>query len=295
MIRKFREYIRIILQLSKVKITVAVSLTTITGYVLGRGYLDTGFIGVTIGIFLLACGASVMNHIQESGTDARMQRTRNRPIPSGSITRFGAFILFITETLAGAVILYMTSGAEALLLGLLAMAWYNGVYTYLKRLTAHAVIPGSVIGAIPPLVGWVTSGAGLMDPRAWTIALFFFVWQVPHFYLLVMKYGTQYEEAGFPSLTGKYDHGRIRLLIFLWILTTALASLLLYFFSVIHSRISVIIILIASLWLIAVFIKPLIKKKEEFLPIKYFLRINFYVLIVIVILNLDFLFTAYLI
>lgn len=159
--KSIREVIMLILQLSKVKITIAVSFTTITGYVLGRGEIDFGFLWVTLGIFLLACGASVLNHIQESRTDSKMERTKERPIPSGRITKNHAFMLFAIEVISGLLILYFKTSLTALLLGILALIWYNFIYTYLKRITAHAVIPGSVIGAIPPLVGWVASGASL--------------------------------------------------------------------------------------------------------------------------------------
>ena len=95
----------------------------------------------------------------------------------------GALILFVTEILSGSLILYLAANPLALLLGWLALVWYNLVYTFLKRITPHAVIPGSFIGAIPPLIGWVAAGGSLLDFRAWVLALFFFVWQVPHFYL----------------------------------------------------------------------------------------------------------------
>ena len=284
---------RNILQLSKVKITIAVSFTTITGYVLARGEFDAGFLWVTLGIFLLACGASVLNHIQEYRTDAVMNRTKNRPIPSGKISREGAFIIFLVEFLAGVAILYYKVNIGALLLGLLAWVWYNFVYTYLKRVTSHAVIPGSLIGAIPPLVGWVAAGASISDPRAWAMALFFFVWQVPHFYLLVMKYGEQYKKAGIPSLTESYSEQTIRLMIFLWIVTTALSALLLFYFGLLRSLSGLVVVLAASLWLVVVFFIPLIRKKKEFLPFSYFMRINYYVLFIIVILNIDHLLYEY--
>ncbi len=156
-------YLSVILELSKVKITVAVAFTTITGYILAaRGY-DPGFLLPTLGIFFLACGSSVINHLQERRTDAMMARTRKRPLPSHKISFSSALHVAVTETLAGSLILYFSSGVTALILGLLAMVWYNLIYTNLKRITPHAVIPGSVIGSIPPLVGWVSAGGHLFS------------------------------------------------------------------------------------------------------------------------------------
>lgn len=284
------EIIKIVAELSKVKITVAVSLTTITGYVLSAGKFDTGFIPVTIGIFLLACGSSVLNHIQEARSDAVMERTIQRPIPSGSISISGALIIAVIELLAGTFILLFLVNYIALILGWIAFFWYNLVYTYLKRVTPHAVIPGSLIGAIPPLVGWVAAGGLLTDQRAWAMALFFFVWQVPHFYLLIMKYGPQYEKAGMPALTSRHSNMVIRMMIFLWIVTTSFSALLLTYYDVIRSTSVMIAIMLASVWLMIVFFIPVFKPKREFKPFAYFKRINYYVLFIIVLINIDYLF-----
>lgn len=280
-------YIKITLQLSKVRITIAVSLTTITGYILAGNKFDYGIIPVTLGIFLLACGASVMNHIQEQRTDALMQRTEDRPLPMGKVSRKWAFMLFLIETLAGSLILYLAVSPLALVLGWLAFIWYNVVYTYLKRITPHAVIPGSLIGAMPPLIGWVASGGLLIDFRAWVMAIFFFVWQVPHFYLLVMKYGTQYEKAGMPTLTNLYSQKLIMMIVFLWVIATGFSALLLYYFRLVHSFTGLIIVSLASLWIITVFFVPLVKRSITINPFRYFMRINYYVLLVILILIFD--------
>jgi protoheme IX farnesyltransferase len=284
---RFKNNVGIALELSKVKITVAVSFTTITGYVLGKGYFDAGFIGVTAGIFLLACGSSVLNQLQEFPIDAVMDRTHKRPLPSGDISTQQALFLAMSEIVIGSLVILFTSGFLSLFLGWLALVWYNLIYTPLKRITPHAVIPGSIIGAIPPLVGWVAAGASLLDFRAWAMAVFFFVWQVPHFYLLVLKYGLQYEKAGLPALTSRHNQKVMRYLIFIWILTTSFSALALYYFGVVRSLISMVSLSIASIWLIIVFMAPIIKEEMEFKPFKYFMRINYYVLFVIIILNLD--------
>lgn len=279
--------------LSKVKITVAVSFTIITGYVLANGGFDAGFIPVTLGIFLLACGSSVINHLQELRIDSRMPRTNKRPLPSGDVKPVFAFLLAGIEIATGSYILLYFVNISSFVLGWIAIVWYNLVYTNLKKVTAHAVIPGSLIGAIPPLAGWVASGASLNDVRAWAMALFFFVWQVPHFYLLVVKYGQQYEKAGLPALTSYYNSFFLKMMIFLWIVTTSFSALLLYYFHVVRSVTAGISIAIASLGLIIVFLLPLIQRDKEFPPFKYFMRINYYVLIIIIILNLDHIFLGY--
>ena len=281
------KYINIVLDLSKVRITVAVALTTITGYVLGNGELDLHLIGVVSGIFLLACGSSVLNQIQEFSTDSLMERTCKRPLPSGKIGLRQALIIAMAEIAGGAFVLFEFVNIPALFLGLTALVWYNGIYTPMKKLTPHAVIPGSVIGAIPPLAGWVASGASLTDPRAWAMALFFFIWQVPHFYLLALKFGSQYENAGFPTISQRFSWRGQRLLILLWVVMTALVALLLYYSGVIGSAVGLFLISLSSLWLVAVFIKPVVEGSKNYKPIRYFMRLNFYVLFVIMVLNFD--------
>jgi len=161
-----------LLELSKVRITFAVSLTTITGYVLASGRFDSGLILPTLGIFLLACGSSALNHYQEKDKDAQMERTKDRPIPSGRISATNAMLFALSLSILGSALIYIGSGMLALQLALLALIWYNAIYTPLKKKTAFAVVPGSVIGALPPLVGWVAGGGSLTDPRALIIAFF---------------------------------------------------------------------------------------------------------------------------
>ncbi len=288
-----KEYINSVLELSKVKITVAVALTTITGYVLGNGKADMQLAGVVSGIFLLACGSSVLNQIQEFRTDSMMERTHNRPIPSGKIGVRHALIIALVEIAAGVFILLDFVNTMALILGLTALVWYNAIYTPLKKLTPHAVIPGSVIGAIPPLAGWVAAGRSVTDPEAWAMAFFFFIWQVPHFYLLALKFGPQYEDAGFPTIRQRYSVRNQRWLIFLWVVLTAAVASSLYFFGVIRSAAALLLISLSSVWLIIVFMVPVFKAPADFRPIRYFVRLNLYVLFVIMVLNVDRLFTVW--
>jgi len=275
------------MELAKVKITFAVALTTITGYLLAKGEFDSGIILPTIGIFLLACGSSAINHYQERDKDARMERTRNRPIPSGRISPTGALLFATTLSIAGSILLYYSAGMLAMELGLVALLWYNAIYTPLKKRTAFAVVPGAVIGAIPPLVGWVSAGALLTDPRAVVMAFFFFIWQVPHFWLLMLKYGEEYTKAGFPSITSVYTTSQIRNITFIWILATAVTALMLPVFNVVDSWIVMIGLLLSSGWLVIQFAPLVLKSNLTISPIKYFMKINYFVLAVIIFLSVD--------
>jgi protoheme IX farnesyltransferase len=276
-----------LLELSKVRITFAVALTTITGYVLASGRFDEWLILPTLGIFILACGSSALNHYQERDQDARMKRTENRPIPSGRISAAGALIFAILLIVIGSGLIYAGSGFLAMQLGILALIWYNAVYTPLKKRTAFAVVPGSVIGAIPPMVGWVAGGGRLDDPRAWIIAFFFFIWQVPHFWLLLLKFGKEYEKAGFPSITSIYTDKQIKNTTFIWTMATAVTALMLPVFGIVNSTVMGVGLLISVIWLIVIFSKLLRPGDEVFNARYYFMKINYFVLSIIIFLSID--------
>ncbi|PLW96647.1 MAG: hypothetical protein C0591_08295, partial [Marinilabiliales bacterium] len=182
---------------------------------------------------------------------------------------------------------YLGSNFLAAQLGLLALILYNGIYTPLKRKTAFAVVPGSIIGAIPPMVGWVAGGGQLSDPRLFILAFFFFIWQVPHFWLLMLKYGKEYEEAGYPSITSMISKQQIKNATFMWTAATAVTALMIPVSGLMSTVFFKITIVLASIWLIIVFARLLSSKKEDFNPFYYFMRINYFVLIMIIALSID--------
>jgi protoheme IX farnesyltransferase len=239
------------------------------------------------GILLLACSSAALNHIQEYRYDALMERTRHRPLPSGRIRRWQAWLVVLALSVSGSYLILKGSNLTGMLLGLSAMFWYNIIYTYLKRYTAYAVIPGSVIGSIPPLVGWVAAGGTLWDSYSVLIGIFFFIWQVPHFWLLLMKYSPQYEVAGFPVLTKKYSRRLIYAFTFLWVLATAIIAFMLPYFGLLHSYTAAFGILLSSIWLVFQFSKLYSRHETEFNPKKYFMRLNFYILFIVVLMVTD--------
>lgn len=275
------------LELVKIRITFAVMFTTIAGYVLYYEGFSWQMLLSVIGILILACASAALNHIQEVKFDSLMERTRNRPIPSGRITLLQAWFIVVLFTFIGLALIYQGSNLTGALLGLSAMFWYNIIYTYLKRYTAYAVIPGSVIGSIPPLVGWIAAGGSLQSPYAVLIAIFFFIWQVPHFWLLLMKFGPQYEVAGFPVITKVYSRKLIYAFTFIWVLATAIIAFMLPYFGILHSYISAFGILFSSIWLVYQFSKLYTQHQTEFNPKRYFMRLNFYILFIVVLMVTD--------
>ena len=287
---KIRKNIDIILELGKVKITSFVAISTSVGYVLFSGKLTWQMFLVVIGVFLLACGSSALNHNQERNSDALMKRTKGRPIPSGKVSPSYAMKEFILLSATGSLIIYLSSNVTALILGFIAIIWYNGIYTPLKKKYALAVVPGSVIGAIPPAIGWVASGGNLFDIRIISLALFFFIWQIPHFWLLLLIYGKDYENAGFPTLTKIFSDYQLGRITFVWIASLVTSCLMIPFVNISLSIYSIGLILIIGIWLLWNTRGILSGYIEKILFRKAFILVNLFVLAVVIIISLDKLF-----
>lgn len=281
MIVKFRETLRLLAELNKLRITIIVTLTTLAGYTLASGTIDTNAVLPLIGIFILACGSAALNQYQERDKDLLMQRTINRPIPSGRITPAFAATIAYAEIIAGTWIVYVGSNTETAFLAFLAFVWYNLIYTPLKRVTAFAVIPGSVIGSIPPMVGWLAGGGSWTDPDLYIMAFFFFISQVPHFWLLTMKYGEEYHQAGFPVITKIFNNRQLNRVTFVWIVATALNILMLVLAGLYQHLITEVIVFVAAVLLVAGFVKLLSNSDQKFDPFRYFMRLNMFLLVII--------------
>ncbi len=281
------EHLRVLLELGKVRITVLAALTTATGYLLATQEVSSSVVVPTVGLFLLACGSSAFNQVQEWAIDAQMKRTHRRPIPSGKISPAGASWVALALLASGTAVLWVGSNATAVALGWLAVAWYNGIYTYLKRVTTFAAVPGAVIGGIPPAVGWVAAGGSLLDPRILALSLFFFVWQVPHFWLLLLKYGKDYERAGLPCLTTVFSTRQLSRVTFVWIAATAVTCLLMPLFGTVRSAGVSLCLFAAAAWLVWN-AKGLLREMDGGLTVaSAFKEINLYALLVISLLSLE--------
>ena len=208
-------------QLTKARIAALVTLSAAAGYVLAAAELTAAVWTPLLGTFLLAGGAGALNQFQERDLDARMRRTMGRPIPSGRISASAALWVGALLVIAGLAILAVGGKPLPVLLGVLAIAWYNGLYTRLKRTSRFAAVPGAVIGAIPPAIGWTAAGGALSDPRLGVIMLFLFMWQVPHFWLLLLLYPADYRRADRPDLTTLFSPGQLARICFSWSVAAA--------------------------------------------------------------------------
>ncbi len=283
---------KILAEVTKLRITIFVTITTMFGFIAATNSIDGKILLPTIGILLLACGSAALNHFQERKTDAMMDRTKKRPIPSGKISASSVLILSLSLVLFGSFLIFIGSGWLALSFGLLNLIWYNGVYTPLKKVSPLAIIPGSLVGAIPPIVGWVAGGGYLFDPQIILISFFFFIWQIPHFWLLLMVLDKDYQKAGFPTLTQIFNQQQLGRITFIWIIATGVTGLLIPLFQISQNEFINYSLFIAALWLAFKSIN-LLQQTQETSAFKFAFRsINYFALFVVIVVSIDKLFVS---
>ncbi len=192
-------------ELTKVRLAVSVVFSSIAGYFLGAYEIDwMAVLLLAFGGYCMVGASNAYNQIIEKDLDALMNRTKNRPIPSGRMSSSMALLIAIILTLLGIVALYMLNPKTALF-GTLSIFLYTSVYTPLKTKSPLAVFVGAIPGAIPFMLGWVaaTNDFGI-EPG--TLFMIQFFWQFPHFWALGWMLDDDYKRGGFKMLpTGKKD------------------------------------------------------------------------------------------
>lgn len=282
---KVKSSFLIFAELSKIKIPFAVAFSAFTGYILFKQTVDVSALLATFGVFLLAGGSAALNQYQEFRLDILMGRTQGRPIPSGRFSAASTLIFSIIFSVIGAAILFFGANFTAFLIGLLTLVWYNGIYTPLKKKTVFAVLAGAFVGAFPPLIGWSAAGGNILDKEILMIAALMFIWQVPHFILLLLKYGKEYEVAGFSVLTTYLSEKQLRKVIFVWILATASSVVIIPIAGIISSTVIIIILLVSSLWLVITFYF-LLRRQQMNLKMA-FIQINLFLIFVLALFTVD--------
>lgn len=279
--------LRVLCQITKLRIAALSTLSAVTGYVLMCRRLDPGVATVCAGVLLLAMGACAMNQVQDRRIDGLMERTRHRPLPSGAMRPGTAVILAFCLAVSGFLVLWLFHNISAALIGVFAAAWYNGVYTYLKRVSAFAVVPGALIGALPPAIGWTAAGGSPADPRVVALCFLFFIWQVPHFWLLLFEFGGDYANAGLPALTRIFSLRQLAGLSFIWMLAASASTLLLPMYGLTSSGWVSFGFVICGVWLAWAASRLLRQSRKTGACWPAFRTINLYVLSVMALLVAD--------
>ncbi|MEE4294683.1 MAG: heme o synthase [Xanthomonadales bacterium] len=188
--------------LTKPKVVFLILFTALVGMLLASPGLVppvTLFAGLA-GIGLAAASGAAINHIVDQRIDALMERTQNRPLPTGDVDPrqailFAISLMVVSMTLLGAFVNALTA-----ILTFIAMIGYAVIYTvYLKRATPQNIVWGGAAGAAPPLLGW-TAVTGELGTEALLLFLIIFIWTPPHFWALAIRRRDEYAKAGVPML-----------------------------------------------------------------------------------------------
>lgn len=282
-------FFRDMLALTKSEIVLLEIITLAAGYFIGQT-LETSinwgrFVTVTWGVACLALASGALNQIQERKEDSQMDRTRSRPLPSGRISVGLAIGVTLLLLIVGIFLLSRVS-TSVLVLGLLAVVSYNGLYTmWWKRKMAFAAIPGAIPGALPILIGFQAAVENMADLRGYYLFAILFFWQMPHFWVLALKYSKDYDQGGFPTLPVAKGAQVTRFQIVLWCLAyvaVGLLSTLFFPMGIIGVAGSILI----GAWLLFELVRFL-KHSEQKTWLRFFLSINFSLLLYLFFISAD--------
>ena len=212
---------------TKFVLSFAVSLSALFAYIMAKGDIGLDMFLATLAVLLVAMGVSTLNQVQEYRSDAKMTRTKNRPIASGSMTPQTGTIIALSLISLSMLLIYNLLGLTGVNLFMFAFIWYNAMYTPLKKRSALAVIPGAILGVIPPAIGWLVAGHSLNELEFIAIAAYYFIWQVPHFWLLVMLFHGDYKDGGYPTAMRLFGQASLQRLTFVWLIFTIQAGIFL--------------------------------------------------------------------
>ncbi|RMX68344.1 hypothetical protein DD238_004456 [Peronospora effusa] len=185
-------------QLGKARLSALVVMTTGAGFLMAGGPISwCTFAAATVGTSLAAVSANTFNQSWEVELDAKMQRTHRRPLPSGRISQSHALTFGAATGTASAAVLAVGCSPLVASLGVLNIGLYSLVYTPMKMKSELNTWVGSVVGAIPPIMGWAAATGTIMAPEAALLAYLMYCWQMPHFFALSWRSRKDYARGGY--------------------------------------------------------------------------------------------------
>ena len=227
--------------MTKPRITMLVLVTAYLGYYLGLRSQGSHMATVEswlilfyliLGTWATSAGAAVLNQVIERRHDAKMTRTKNRPIVIGKIGPMNALIFGAFLSFGGCVLLYYLINPLTAFISVATILLYILIYTPSKRITTWNTIIGSIPGALPPVGGWVAA-TGSLAPPAWILFGILFCWQMPHFLAIAIIYAADYEKGGFKMLPTIYPESkRTSYVILFFTIALLITSLGLYILKV---------------------------------------------------------------
>ncbi len=205
-------------QLTKFRLSSLVVFSAIMGYIIamGRDFSGWTLLLLSVGGFLVTGSSNAFNQIIEKDLDKLMDRTANRPLPTGRMSVTEAMIAAFIMGIAGIAILWLGINPLCGILSFFSLLLYTIVYTPAKRITPFSVLIGAFPGAFPPLLGWV-AGRNEIGLEALVLYAIQFIWQFPHFWAIAWMLHDDYQKAGFkmlPAGTGRTKGSAFQTLVY---------------------------------------------------------------------------------
>lgn len=272
---------------TKFVLSFAVSLSALFAYIMAKGEVGIDMLLATFSVLLVAMGVSAFNQVQEYKEDGKMERTKNRPIAAGRMTPRTGFIIAGVLIILSMFLIYGLLGFTGINIFMFAFIWYNAMYTPLKKKSALAVVPGAILGVIPPAIGWLVAGHSLMELEFIALALYYFIWQVPHFWLLVMLFHGDYKEGGYPTAMKLFGQASLQRLTFVWLIFTIQAGIFMVSVFEVYSMITIGLSVLVGLWAFVSSLELLNAKFELTNARRVFWKINASFLAIVILLSID--------
>ena len=200
---KIMDKLKTLVELTKFRLSSLVSFSAIFGYILAADKIDiVSLIVLAVSGYMVTGSSVINNQILEVEYDKKMDRTKNRPIPTNRISSFNALIIsFILMTL-GLLLMSLYLNYLTAFISLISLLIYTFIYTPLKRVGPIAVFVGAIPGALPPLIGWVAF-SNMISLEAFIIFSIQFIWQFPHFWAIAWLCDEDYKKVGFKLLPNR--------------------------------------------------------------------------------------------
>ena len=202
-IEKIMSTLKVIFELTKFRLSFLVSFSAVFGFVLASdnfNFIDLIVLGIAG--YLVTAASVINNQILEKDLDRKMDRTKDRPLPTNRISNQNSLITSIFFAAIGLATMTLYFNLITGLLSLASLLLYTFIYTPLKRVGPIAVFVGAIPGALPPLIGWVAF-SGEISVEAIIIFSIQFIWQFPHFWAIAWIYHDDYKKVGFKLLPSK--------------------------------------------------------------------------------------------
>ncbi|WP_264552291.1 heme o synthase [Flavobacterium sp. N2038] len=242
-------------EITKAGLAISVLFSSIAGYLLGvneeHPFKWSVLLVLSIGGYCMVGASNAFNQVIEKDIDALMDRTKNRPVPSGRMSPKVALLVASLLTILGISLLY-TINAKSAMFAAISIFLYTSIYTPLKTVTSLSVFVGAFPGAIPFMLGWVAA-TGEFGIEAGTLFLIQFFWQFPHFWAIGWFLYEDYEKAGIFMLpTGKKDKGTaLQVILYtVWLIAASLLPALGYTGQLFISPIAAVLVFLLGLWML---------------------------------------------